>query len=114
MEMKCFPITYQFDTMQCGIACLQMICKYYGRDYSLSYLSGICTSSAEGVSLHGINETAIQLGFHTLCARLDIKDTMEMPLPCILHWNQITSLFYIMSKREQVLCRRPRQRISNL
>lgn len=88
MEMKCFPITYQFDTMQCGIACLQMICKYYGRDYSLSYLSGICTSSAEGVSLHGINETAIQLGFHTLCARLDIKDTMEMPLPCILHWNQ--------------------------
>ena len=83
MEMKCFPITYQFDTMQCGIACLQMICKYYGRDYSLSYLSGICTSSAEGVSLHGINETAIQLGFHTLCARLDIKDTVQPCTKCM-------------------------------
>ena len=86
--MKYFPITYQFDTMQCGIACLQMICKYYGQDYSQSYLSGFCTSTAEGVSLHGINEAAIQLGFHTLCARLGIKDITEIPLPCILHWNQ--------------------------
>lgn len=25
--------------MQCGIACLQMVCKYFGRDYSLESLS---------------------------------------------------------------------------
>lgn len=59
MGVKYFPITYQFDTLRCGIACLQMICKYYGQDYSQSYLSEICTSTAEGVSLHGINEAAI-------------------------------------------------------
>ena len=32
-------IIYQHDSMQCGIACLQMICGYYGKKYSSEYLS---------------------------------------------------------------------------
>ena len=37
--MKSFPIIYQHDSMQCGIACLQMVCKYFGREYSSDSLS---------------------------------------------------------------------------
>ena len=33
-----FPFSYQKDSMQCGITCLQMICEYYGKRYSLSFL----------------------------------------------------------------------------
>ena len=44
--------------MQCGIACLQMICKYFGREYTIDSLSNLCFTTAEGVSLLGINETA--------------------------------------------------------
>ena len=44
--------------MQCGIACLQMICKYFGREYSMNYLSKLCFATTEGVSLLGINEAA--------------------------------------------------------
>nr|WP_262281065.1 cysteine peptidase family C39 domain-containing protein [Hallella absiana] len=28
-------IIYQHDSMQCGIACLQMICKHFGKEYSI-------------------------------------------------------------------------------
>ena len=74
--------------MQCGIACLQMICNHFGREYSLDSLSKICFATAEGVSLLGINEAAKILGLETLCAKVCPEELSEVPLPCILHWNQ--------------------------
>lgn len=53
-----FPIIQQHDSMQCGIACLQMICKYHGRTVSASKLDGICHATTEGVSLLGMNDAA--------------------------------------------------------
>lgn len=74
--------------MQCGITCLQMICRYFGREYSLDSLSKICFATTEGVSMLGINEAARILGFQTVSARATIEELSETPLPCILHWNQ--------------------------
>ena len=74
--------------MQCGITCLQMICKYFGREYSLDSLSKICFATAEGVSMLGINKAAKILGFQTVSARATTEELNEVPLPCILHWNQ--------------------------
>ena len=86
--MERFPIIYQHDSMQCGIACLQMVCKYFGREYSLDSLSKLCFATTEGVSLLGINEAANTLGLHTTCARATTMVLGKVPLPCILHWNQ--------------------------
>ena len=83
-----FPMIRQHDSMQCGIACLQMVCKYFGREYSLDSLSKLCFATTEGVSLLGINEAANTLGLHTTCARATTSIFNEAPLPCILHWNQ--------------------------
>lgn len=74
--------------MQCGITCLQMICKHYGRMHSLETMSRLCPSSREGVSLLGLSEAATTLGFHTISARADFRELSEVTLPCILHWNQ--------------------------
>lgn len=79
---------YQHDSMQCGIACLQIICKYFGRDYSLESLSKHCFATTEGTSMLGINEAANILGLHTICARTTITILSDTHLPCILHWNQ--------------------------
>ena len=74
--------------MQCGIACLQMVCKYFGRNYSLASLSKLCIATTEGVSMLGINETANMLGFHTICLKTATPIFDKAPLPCILHWDQ--------------------------
>lgn len=74
--------------MQCGITCLQMICKYYGKEYSLDILSNYCSVSIEGVSLHNISEAANKLGLHTFCGKIELKLLYKVNLPVILHWNQ--------------------------
>lgn len=74
--------------MQCGIACLAMVCRYFGRDYSLAALSEICFATTQVVSLLGMKEAAGQLGFDTAALRLPVQSLADQPLPCILHWNQ--------------------------
>lgn len=83
-------ITYikQKDSMQCGVTCLQIICKFYGKNYSQHYLSRYCCATAEGISLLGISEAAEQLGLCTLCGKSTVRQLSETKFPCILHWNQ--------------------------
>lgn len=33
--MTSFSFSHQYDAMQCGVACLQMIGHYYGREKSI-------------------------------------------------------------------------------
>ena len=82
------PFVKQHDAMQCGIACLQMICKFYGKDYYPETLSHYCFATTEGVSMLGISEAATSLGLHTTCGRATLPQLSEAALPCILHWNQ--------------------------
>ena len=74
--------------MQCGIACMAMICKYYGKGYSFETLSHLCTATTEGVSLLSLKKLGENLGLETLCGRVSISQISEINSPCILHWNQ--------------------------
>ena len=47
--MDNFTLYTQHDSMQCGIACLAMICKHYGKEFSIETLSRYCFASTEGV-----------------------------------------------------------------
>ncbi|HBO26557.1 peptidase domain-containing ABC transporter [Culturomica sp.] len=83
-----FPFYKQHDAMQCGITCLRMVCKYFGKEFSSDRLSGICFATNEGVSILGISEAAEKIGLHTLCGKFKVEQLTEISLPCILHWNQ--------------------------
>ena len=86
--MKKIKVYKQYDMMQCGIACIKIICSYYGKDFSFDYLSKYCHATTEGVSLLSIMDATLELGFQTTCNRLSISQLSEKKLPCILHWNQ--------------------------
>ena len=86
--MSRFPFVKQLDAMQCGVACLKMVCLHYGREVSMERLSQICHVTSEGVSLLGISEAANDMGLHSVCVRTTIDNLSQAPLPCILHWNQ--------------------------
>lgn len=79
----------QLDAMDCGPTCLRMVAKYYGKTYSLQYLRTRSYNTREGVSMLGISDAAESIGFRTKGYRLtweQLRD--EVPLPCIVHWNQ--------------------------
>ncbi|WP_290431560.1 cysteine peptidase family C39 domain-containing protein, partial [Paramuribaculum intestinale] len=87
--MRSFPHYRQLDAMDCGPTCLRMIARYYGKEYSLATLRQLCHITRNGVSMLGISEAAAAIGFRTKAVKIDI-DTLaeEVPMPCILHWNQ--------------------------
>ena len=68
-----FKIYRQHDAMQCGIACLQMVCHHYGRNYTLDALSHLCCATTQGVSLLGISDAAGSLGLQTVSGNLNYR-----------------------------------------
>ncbi len=86
--MPYFPLIRQHDSMQCGVACLAMVCTHYGREYSLETLSRYCSPTAEGVSLLAISDAAGKLGLHATAGRTVAGQLDSTLLPCILHWRQ--------------------------
>lgn len=75
--------------MDCGPTCLRMVAKFYGKNYSLQNLRDRCHITREGVSLLGISDAAESIGFRTTGVKVTWRHMVEeMPLPCIVHWNQ--------------------------
>lgn len=84
-----FKYFRQLDYMDCGPTCLRMISAYYGKDYSLDFFRANAHITRNGVSLSGIAQAAEKVGFRTLSVKLTLEQLInEVPLPCILHWNQ--------------------------
>jgi len=74
--------------MDCGPTCLRMIAKFYGKRYSLQYLRNKAFLTREGVSMLGISEAAVSIGFRTIGVKIPFAKLKKAPLPCIIHWNQ--------------------------
>lgn len=74
--------------MHCGIACVRMICDYYGRNISESHLAHILKPSMEGVSLLAISNACETLGFQCNTRLISTRELTGICKPCILHWNQ--------------------------
>ena len=86
---KLFFNIKQRDAMDCGPSCLAMIARYYGLRPERDGLRRSCSLGKDGVSLLGISKAAETIGFKTIGGRVSF-DTLafEVPLPCIVHWNQ--------------------------
>lgn len=79
----------QHDSMDCGPTCLKIVAKFYGKNYSLQNLRDRCHITREGVSLLGISDAAESIGFRTTGVKVTWTQMVEeMPMPCIVHWNQ--------------------------
>ena len=85
--MSFFPHYKQADQKDCGPTCIKIIAKYYGNKIDIQTLRSLSETTREGSSLLGVSEAAEKMGFHTLGAQLSLKKLHEVPLPCILHWN---------------------------
>lgn len=86
--MAKFPFIKQKDGMQCGITCIASICQYYGKKYSVPFLSKFCDTTSTGISMLSLAECAKKIDFETMCVRLKIEEMSDIDMPCILHWNQ--------------------------
>jgi ATP-binding cassette, subfamily B, bacterial len=97
---KSFPNVRQLGAMDCGPTCIKMIAKYYGRDFSVSFLREKCFITKLGVNLLGISEAAEIIGLRSTGVKINFDGLLESkPFPCILHWrNNHFVVLYKMTK----------------
>jgi ATP-binding cassette subfamily B protein len=86
---KRFPVCHQYDSMDCGPSCLDMVARYYGRRYPRQFMRELCQQDRQGTSLATIARGAERLGFRTLGVKVSFEELEEKaPLPCIAYWTQ--------------------------
>ncbi|MBH1921800.1 peptidase domain-containing ABC transporter [Serratia surfactantfaciens] len=81
------PMVHQTESSECGLACLAMICGYYGKNIDLIALRRQFNLSTRGATLVGMTGIAEQLGLSTRPLSLDLDELGALKLPCILHWE---------------------------
>ncbi len=86
--MSRFRLIKQHDGMQCGVACVSMICSHYDNRFSIQRLEDYCHASKEGVSLKAIHDLSQEIGLDSMAGKVALDTLKEVPLPCVLHWNQ--------------------------
>lgn len=86
--MAKFHFIKQHDSMQCGAACLAMVCRYYGMRTTLNEIDTLCVPTKEGLSMLGLKESAQSLGFECSALKAPIAIFGQIQLPCLLHWDQ--------------------------
>jgi ABC transporter, ATP-binding protein len=85
MILRSFPNIMQFGTSDCGVACLSMRCKYYGKHVSLNQIKTISGESKEGLSFQDLELTAEALGFSATASQVSLDViNLDYALPCIL------------------------------
>lgn len=82
-------IIKQFDSRDCGPACLAMIAKYYDGDICIKEIRNRFNTNTDGVSLLSISKNAEKIGFKTIGGTITFDSLASRNvLPCIVHWDQ--------------------------
>ena len=74
--VKSWKYRLQYDSADCAVACLDMVCAYYGASYSRHFLRQLCGNSREGTSVARILIAARHLGFHAKAKRMSFRSLM--------------------------------------
>jgi ATP-binding cassette subfamily B protein len=85
-----------------------MVAGFHGKKFSIQYLRDRCFITRGGVSLLGISDAAESIGLKTLGTRITFDQLFkEVPLPCIVHWNQNHFIVVVKVSKRRVLVADP-------
>ncbi len=85
--LKRFPLVEQAEEMDCGAACLAMICKHYGIATTLGKLREMANVTTEGATLDSLAQVGESLGFTTHGVQCTYQTLLGFDLPFIAHWE---------------------------
>ncbi|MCP4409255.1 MAG: peptide cleavage/export ABC transporter [Gammaproteobacteria bacterium] len=85
--IKRFPLVEQAEEMDCGAACLAMICKHYGIPMTLGKLREMANVTTEGATLESLAKVGESLGFTARGVKCTYRSMLGFDLPFIAHWE---------------------------
>ena len=81
------PTVYQMEATECGAASLTMILGYYGKFMPLEQMRIETGVSRDGCNAKNIMKAGRKFGMEVHGYRKSLDDLLELPTPCIIHWN---------------------------
>lgn len=100
-----FPFFHQNNSSECGITCLRMILRYYGKHFTLSTIrEKLCTSKV-GNSMYDLIYIAkeFEMEGDGYCLRsLDDFYSLEADTPFICHWNSDHFVIVVEIKKNRI------------
>lgn len=82
---KCYR---QLEHSDCGLTCIRMIARHFGKDVPVKYLREISDLSRLGMSISDIVGCCEALGMEARALKLEPEYFDRMPLPAIIYWQQ--------------------------
>jgi ATP-binding cassette, subfamily B, bacterial HlyB/CyaB len=98
--IKRFPLVEQAEEMDCGAACLAMLCKHHGIPMTLGKLRELANVTTQGATLDSLARAGESLGFTTRGVQCTYESLLGFDLPFIVHWEGYHYIVvYGLSKR---------------
>ncbi|WP_028220345.1 peptidase domain-containing ABC transporter [Paraburkholderia oxyphila] len=85
--IKRFVLVEQAEEMDCGAACLAMICRHYGIAMTLGKLRDLANVTTQGATLDSLARTGESLGFTARGVQCTYEALQGFELPFIAHWE---------------------------
>ena len=82
-----WALVEQAEEMDCGAACLAMICKHYGIPITLGKLREMANVTLQGATLDSLARVGESLGFSTRGVQCTYDALLGFDLPLIAHWE---------------------------
>lgn len=82
-----YPFVEQQSSSDCGAACLAMISRYWGKQFSLNSLRIKADVGRSGASLKGLAKAAESVGFQATPVRASWQRLSDHKQPWIAHWQ---------------------------
>ncbi|HTJ92847.1 MAG TPA: peptidase domain-containing ABC transporter [Pararobbsia sp.] len=82
-----FPLVEQAEEMDCGAACLAMLCRHYGIPMTLGKLRELANVTTQGATLDSLARAGESLGFTTRGVQCVFASLSGFELPFIVHWE---------------------------
>ncbi|BAZ15634.1 cyclic nucleotide-regulated ABC bacteriocin/lantibiotic exporter [Calothrix sp. NIES-4071] len=82
-----YPFLAQQSSSDCGAACLAMIARYWGKNFSLNRLREMADVNRSGASLRALAMVGENFGFTTRPVKASLDKFAEQTLPAIAHWE---------------------------
>ena len=80
-------IIYQDETSECALACMTMVCNYFGANTSISSLRKKFPIPTEGITVRNLVNICGQLNLEVDVLKSDLKGLATFEQPVLLHWD---------------------------
>lgn len=82
-----YPFIQQQSSSDCGAACLAMIGRYWGKQWTVNTLRNLLGVGRSGASLKSLAKASDTLGFSASPVRASLSRLVERKNPWIAHWQ---------------------------